>query len=275
MSEQPPLPVFITDLDGTLLDHETYSYAAAQPALDALQERGWPLVLNSSKTRAEIERLRERLGNRHPFVVENGAAIFCPRGYFDDADASPEGDYDIRRFGASRDRILDEIRRLRKEGSLQVEGFADWSAAKIAERTGLPLEEAALAADRCCSEPLIFSSSPERLRWFQDRLSGAGLRTVQGGRFLHVMGRFDKADGADWLRRQYEKANSSRRIVVVALGDSPNDAGMLEAADVAVVVRSPRSESIDVSKTRRVLRTSSPGPAGWREAVESLLPEFL
>lgn len=268
-------PVFITDLDGTLLDHDDYSYAAAQPAIDRLRERGWPLVLNSSKTRAEIEQLRRELNNRHPFVVENGAAVFCPRGYFAPSDAEPEGEFDVRRFGAARARILSLIRRLREERDLKVAGFADWSVEEIAERTGLTIEGAARAADRCCSEPLIFSDGPERLEWFQDRLDRAGLRTVQGGRFLHVMGRFDKADGVDWLRAQYERKRAGERVVVVALGDSPNDAGMLSAADYGVVVRSARSESVSASPKRRLFRTAAPGPAGWKEAVDELSTELL
>jgi hypothetical protein len=51
------LPVVFSDLDGTLLDHETYSFDAARPGLDALKSRGIPLILASSKTRAEMQDL--------------------------------------------------------------------------------------------------------------------------------------------------------------------------------------------------------------------------
>ena len=68
----------VTDLDGTLLDHETYSYAEAAPALAELRRRGIPLVLASSKTRAEMELLHAELGLSDPFICENGAAICTP-----------------------------------------------------------------------------------------------------------------------------------------------------------------------------------------------------
>src|SRR5262245_50293684 len=55
-----------TDLDGTLLDADTYSYEAASPALERLRERGTPLVMVTSKTRAEVELWRWRLSNRDP-----------------------------------------------------------------------------------------------------------------------------------------------------------------------------------------------------------------
>ena len=70
-----PNLIVYTDLDGSLLDGTTYSYEPATPALAALREQGIPLVLVSSKTRAEMEPLRQRLDHRDPFIVENGGAV--------------------------------------------------------------------------------------------------------------------------------------------------------------------------------------------------------
>lgn len=268
------VPLIITDLDATLLDHETYSWQAAAGALATIRERGYPLVLNSSKTRAEMEELRGQLGNDHPFVVENGAAIYVPAGYFGDASAEREGAYEVRRFGAARETILREVRRLRQERGLALEGFSDWTVEQISEQTGLPYAAARRAGDRCCSEPTIFSGDLASLEWFQSELERVGLRTLQGGRFLHVTGSFDKADGVRWLRERFGAQNPDQDVVVIALGDSPNDQGMLDAADVAVIVRSPRSAQLDVSKPRQTLRTTNTGPAGWQEAMCQLLAEF-
>ena len=71
-----------TDLDGTLLDHESYSFEPALPALAVLKEKNIPLVLCTSKTRAEIELFRIQLKNIHPFISENGGAIFVPKGNY-------------------------------------------------------------------------------------------------------------------------------------------------------------------------------------------------
>jgi len=49
-----PAMVVFTDLDGTLLRHEDYSWLPAGPALAELRRRRIPLVIASSKTRAEI-----------------------------------------------------------------------------------------------------------------------------------------------------------------------------------------------------------------------------
>lgn len=69
-----------TDLDGCLLDETTYAFDAARPALSALAERRIPLVLASSKTRAEMEPLSHALGLAPTLVVENGGALLVPEG---------------------------------------------------------------------------------------------------------------------------------------------------------------------------------------------------
>lgn len=67
---QKKLLVF-TDLDGTVLDHYSYSHALAEPMLRVFMRENIPVIPVSSKTRAELEPLRVALENRHPFIVEN------------------------------------------------------------------------------------------------------------------------------------------------------------------------------------------------------------
>ena len=73
------MPVLIfTDLDGTLLDHDTYSWDEAIPALNLCRRLDYPLIMVSSKTRAELDVLRQEIGLSSPFVSENGGGIFFP-----------------------------------------------------------------------------------------------------------------------------------------------------------------------------------------------------
>src|SRR5205807_8116058 len=74
--------VLFTDLDGTLLDAATYRYDTARPALDRLRECRIPLIICTSKTRAEVEYLRRELDNRDRFIVEYGGELYIPDGYF-------------------------------------------------------------------------------------------------------------------------------------------------------------------------------------------------
>ncbi len=73
-------PLVATDLDGSLLDETSYSFAPAREALAQLAERRAPLVLCSSKTRRELEALAASLAYAGPLalIVENGGALVVP-----------------------------------------------------------------------------------------------------------------------------------------------------------------------------------------------------
>ena len=79
--DKPKLLIF-TDLDGTLLDHYTYLWEDAIPALEKLFLFDIPVILCTSKTKDESVYFRGQIGLDHPFIVENGAAIYSPLGYF-------------------------------------------------------------------------------------------------------------------------------------------------------------------------------------------------
>ena len=64
----------VTDLDGTLMDHN-YSWTAAEAAIAALQRKGIPIIPCTSKTAEEVRLFRKQAGLRDPFIVENGGAI--------------------------------------------------------------------------------------------------------------------------------------------------------------------------------------------------------
>ena len=89
MAEGKATGVVFTDLDGTLLDHNTYDYGPARPALEALGRRGVVLVLCSSKTRAELLHWQAVLGIEGPLVSENGSGVFL-RGMEVFADRFPD-----------------------------------------------------------------------------------------------------------------------------------------------------------------------------------------
>ena len=75
--------IIFTDMDGTLVDHDTYSYDAAKPALELIKAKNIPLIFCTSKTRAELEVYCNELDINHPFISENGGAIFIPEDCFD------------------------------------------------------------------------------------------------------------------------------------------------------------------------------------------------
>ncbi|MEP5979763.1 MAG: HAD-IIB family hydrolase, partial [Marinobacter alexandrii] len=106
-----PKLLIISDLDGTLLNHENYRWDDAAPALKRLDQSGIPLILNSSKTAPEIRKVRQELGNGAPFIVENGAAVVIP------ADTFGNGEEQVVNFGASRADVLKVLTAQRQAGA--------------------------------------------------------------------------------------------------------------------------------------------------------------
>ena len=139
--------IIFTDVDGTLIDHTTYSIEAASGALARLAERGVPLVLCSSKTRAEVERLQRELGRAHPFVTENGGGVFVPPGYFPFPlpGARRRAAYDVIELGRPYEEIVDALHRASARSGVGVVGFNDMSVEEVAADAGLSLAGAGLA----------------------------------------------------------------------------------------------------------------------------------
>lgn len=266
-------PVVFTDLDGTLLDHATYTHEPALPALRLLRERNIPLVFCSSKTRAEIEHYRRLLDNREPFVTENGGGIFIPAGYFDLATLAPElvtsrdAGYEVIALGTPYPHLRRALHELRAEG-FALTGFGDLSVAAVAELTGLTQEQAAMAKARDFDEPFLVHGNAATIAQLEARIRAKGLCTTKGA-FFHLLGHSDKGVAMAILARLYRAQRGE--ITVIALGDSPNDLPMLQRADYPVAIRKPdgsHDRSLDLP---HLLRSDGIGPTGWNQALYHLL----
>jgi mannosyl-3-phosphoglycerate phosphatase len=256
--------IIVSDLDGTLLDSRTYSFEAAQPALKTLKQKGLPLVLCTSKTRAEVEFWREKLGNTDPFIVENGGAVYIPRGYFPFPAPSvvSRGPYDVMEMGAPYEELVATLKEAAREAGCQALGFHDLSVAEICLRSHLPVEQAVLAKQREYDEPFeIRGQGSYRLL---EAIERRGKRWTRGDRFYHILGNNSKAEALGRLTALFRKAFGEVRVV--ALGDGWNDVDFLRTADVPVLVRSAYATVLKRAVPRGQVTRAS-GPHGWNEAV--------
>jgi mannosyl-3-phosphoglycerate phosphatase len=256
---QPHWLVF-TDLDGTLLDHDTYDFSPALPAMQRLKQAAIPIIPVSSKTLAELEDLVARLELDGPVIAENGTVMRLPG----EEPTGFEPDY------ASLRRLLNELRE--SDPEFKFIGFGDMTADEVVQATGLTLESAHLAMQRLASEPVLWQGSAQALERFKSRLPDIGLHSLQGGRFLHLMGDMDKGRAVQRLIDWY-KEQGWKDITSLALGDSGNDKDMLLSVDIPVIIRKKDGSHLDLPHRRDALVTRLPGPSGWCEAINKLLTE--
>lgn len=265
--------VVFTDLDGTLLDEKSYSFEPARPALEFLRSNNVPLVICSSKTRAEIELYRRRLENSHPFVSENGGGIFIPSGYFgfppplDPSMVTEEEGYTRITLGERYSRLREAVHELRDEG-FDVRGFGDMDESEVAEMTGISLHEAKLAKMRDFDETFIFGGTEEQKKALERSIRERGLNYTRG-RYFHIMGDTDKGKAVDILIGLYGRKYGD--ITTVALGDSLNDRPMLRKVDHPVLLKKGDGSHDPQVFFTGLMRARGSGPAGWNEAVLGLL----
>lgn len=266
--------VVFSDLDGTLLDHHTYSHAPAAEALTALKRGGHVLVLCSSKTQAEMTPLHAELGLDGPIICENGGGIFAPANHPITSQGNKwqaESDgwalwplgmsyFDLReRFGRFKDRF-------------SARGFGDMSDGQVAELTGLSPTQAALAREREFNEPVLLPDAHEQEAEFTLAAKAEGLAVTRGGRFHHLLGGGDKGRAVELVAELYQGLGSN--LVTAAIGDAPNDQPMLAAVDHPMQVARPGGGHAEMDCTGLV-REPLDGPAGFNHAVLDLLGDLV
>jgi mannosyl-3-phosphoglycerate phosphatase len=259
--------IVFTDLDGTLLDSGTYSYRKSLSAINRLKEKGIPIIFCSAKTRAEQEIYRRELGLFHPFVVENGGAVFIPRGYFPFSFDYHKAVDDLLaiELAIPRDRVKKMLARIGREDDFRFKGFTDMSAAEVAEITGLNLESARLAQQREYDEPVKLDSSREKdLSKFLSQLGEVGLSWSYGGRLYHVMGGGGKGKAVQILAGLYRRMLGNIRTV--GLGNGMNDLPMLSQVDIPILVQK-RGNSWEDMNMPRLRKVQGVGPEGWSKAI--------
>lgn len=257
--------LLFTDLDGTFLDSDSYSWGAARPAIDRLRAEGIPWVFVTSKTRAEVEFWRRATGNSHPYIIENGAALVIPQGYFPSRvpDSRPFDGCDVVEWGTPYLDLVAALKRASDKSRCRVRGFFQMTAEQVAAETKLPLEQARLARMREFDEPFVVLD-PDRASRLLQAVHEEGLHCVSGSRFLHITGANDKGFATATLEQSYEDAYGP--LTTVGLGDSFNDLPLLENVSIPILIRSPQSQELSRLVPRAKI-TAAPGPEGWNRAV--------
>jgi mannosyl-3-phosphoglycerate phosphatase len=274
MTTTPKLIIF-TDLDGTLLDRETYSFEPAQPALRLIRQKGIPLILSSSKTGAEIELYRKKLKNDHPFISENGGAVFIPKDYFSfpfPYDRELE-DYLVLELGTFYPQIIKVLESIKKETGITIKGFSDLPEEALASLCGLSLEEGAFAKKREYDEPFMVEGGEREIEIVEKKIEEKGMNYVWGGRFHHIMGKNDKGKAVDILKKLFEKKFFS--ISTSGIGDSLNDLSMLLAVDYPIFLKAKGSLSPEIpSQIQHVTIVNGTGPQAWNDAMLNLVKKL-
>ena len=262
-----------TDLDGTLLAHDSYSWDGARPALEELRRRRIPLVFCTSKTRAEVRALRRAIGNSDPFIVENGGVVVVPPIHSPRLASPARTRERVLMLGRPYAEVVSALHVVAEKAGVEVRGFQQMDDQEIAERTGLSLKEANRARQRETGEPFLpVKARPKEIRALSRLAHEMGYTIQRGGRFWHISANCDKGLALSTVISFYRTAWRTA-IRTIALGNSANDLPMLQVVDRAILMPLPDG-SFDREITMalpRVICFPEQGPEGWAKAVRDAI----
>ncbi len=255
----------VTDLDGTLMDHN-YDIEPAIKTLKWIIKEGINLIPCTSKTAAEVENFRSKLGLSSPYIVENGGAI-----YGINKDLYGISEYAL---GKTHDELKPFLIKLSKQIGEELFPFEDLSHSEITRLTGLKGAEIELAVARLWSVPFL-NPSKNALKELQKISLIYGLDVVQGNRMSHLI---DKRSGKGQAINKLKGIMKKPNIKVIGLGDSPNDRSLLEIANISIVVPSPQGPNncfVKEIKSGKFILAPAPNAEGWSQSVEMILRQQL
>jgi mannosyl-3-phosphoglycerate phosphatase len=273
--------LIFSDIDNTLLqsyiikDGEIYHIEESGEEIKEivlkLRKNNIPLILCSSKTRFEQEKIRKYLEIHDPYVVENGGAIFIPENYFP-IDLEELG-LSIRRIdenlvielGKSYNRIIETLQEIREIFHIEFIAVHDLSLPELAQKVGISINDAKLMASREYSETIL-EININKLDKLKKILNDRGLRILQGTRYNTVSSLHDKGSAISILKKLYSIKYEQKKIESIGIGDAFNDIPMFENVDKPFLVRNIQN-SYAPMKINNLIRVNGIGQTGWKEII--------
>ena len=243
--------LIFSDIDNTLLqsyiikEGEIYhieEYGEIKEIVQKLRKNKIPLVLCSSKTRFEQEKIRKYLQIDDPYVVENGGAIFIPENYFPidfeefGLSISRNNENLVIELGKSYNRIIETLQEIREIFHIEFIAVHDLSLPELAQKVGISIEDAKLMASREYSETIL-EININKLDKLKKILNYRGLRILQGTRYNTVSSLHDKGSAISILKKLYSIKYENEKIETIGIGDAFNDIPMFENVDKPFLVQ--------------------------------------
>ncbi len=243
--------IIFTDLDGTLLNHEDYSFDEALEMLSFIKAHKIPLIFTTSKTKEECEILQEKIGLDVPFIVENGACIFGLKG----------GDVQLGLHYSKIRAFMDSVKE-----AFAINAFSDMSVEAVMEHTDFSYDLASMAKRRDFSEPFLIHDE-RKLTALEKLAEAQGMKILKGGRFYHCVGiNQDKGKAVSKVLEHYHDSYS------IGLGDNYNDVDMLRVVDTPILIPHHEGKYIDV-EIPNLIKALHKGSLGWNETLKKILKD--
>ena len=248
-----------------------------------LDHQGIPAIWLTSRSRLQFDDARRKHGHKHPFIAEDGCAVYLPEDYFhlrSDSKAARTGKDSPLRLGRftclPSAEILpaaaEALEALSEKTGVPVVTLRSLTPRELVQNTGLPQREAELARQRDFDEIFFFAGVSNeaiakflgegRHRGMQFRQHGVLWSAAIGASIQHCMRE---------LTKLYDRAlRSHAHLVGIATPELA--AGLFPHCERAILLTDRKSEqpSLDEPNTPQSRRLPMHAPDVWEQVLDSI-----
>ena len=257
--------LIFTDLDGSLLDRDTFKFDEIKDYLKKLLSKGIFIIPNTSKTEKEILEFNNELGSNLPYISENGAAI---------------NGLDLLNSNLPKELILSRdknnlINIFKKTVPENLQNKCKWLSEMDKKKQslifGLEDEKLKMALDRKYTIPFIFEGNKNEKNKLFRIVKSKGLALQEGGRVINLTDKVNKAKALQVFVRFFKKNN--KNVKTIAVGDNYNDLDMLKTSDFPCLVFNDKF-TLDEIPIKNLIITNKPSPEGWADVIKMALAKI-
>ena len=264
--------LIFSDLDGTFLHHQNYSYGKNDLVIEKLKKHNHQIIFNSSKTFSEIKLILKKLKlTMMPFICENGATLYFPKTIFKKIKKSQsfENYWKINLTNKNSLKWYKILKKLKKDFYFEL--ICDLSKKDLLKLTNLKNIKQML--NREASQLIIWKDSKKNFNELSKiiKINYKGALN-QGGRFIQISSPCNKRIATKEICHIYhESFRDKYHQSFIALGDNENDRDMLNFAKYACVIKNKYSTPIKLNSLKKnVFYSQKEAPLGWRESLINL-----
>ncbi len=258
--------IIFTDLDGSLLNKDTFEFNEIEKYFRELISKGIKIIPNSSKTEAELLNFNEQNNLDLSFITENGSSI---HGLNKIHQNLPD------KIIISR--TIDEIRNIYEENismdfKNKITHILELEREKQQKILGLPLDKIKLAIKRDHSIPIKFNGTESEKNEFTKILKNSGLTIQTGGRIMNVCDNVNKSKAMSRALQLIRK-ELTEEIITIGVGDNENDIEMIKQTDYPCLVKNENFDS-SLINIDNLIKSDEPSPKGWSDVIKTALQKI-
>ena len=264
--------LIFTDLDGTLLNHDNYSFGNNKKLISTIINNKNEIIFNTSKTFSECKKLLKELKlSNMPFSTENGAVLYFPKIRFNKIknSSSFEKYWKVRTAKLSSKNWHQFLLKKQKKFNFLI--AQDLSPKILKKYTNL--DNTSKMLNREASQIILWEDSLVNLKKFKNALKSEKKGVlIQGSRFMQVSSVCNKRIAKKLISHAYDyQFYGTYSKNTIALGDSKNDIDMLNSANYPCLIKNRSGYFLKLrSNKKNIIKSSKFAPDGWSQVLYKL-----